>query len=137
MPTYQYKCKQCDNRLEAVQSFSDEPLTGCPSCGGPLRKVFSTVGVVFKGSGFYRNDNRSVSANGKSDEAAAKAESSASSAADTSGSKAESKADGKSGAKSGSTSESTSDAKSGSSSGAKSESKPSSRVEPSTASKSA
>ncbi|HWD06867.1 MAG TPA: FmdB family zinc ribbon protein [Amycolatopsis sp.] len=58
MPTYQYACKECDHRFEAVQSFSDASLTVCPQCSGPLRKVFSSVGVVFKGSGFYRNDSR-------------------------------------------------------------------------------
>ena len=58
MPTYQYACTACDHRLEAVQSFSDAALTECPACGGTLRKVFSAVGVVFKGSGFYKNDSR-------------------------------------------------------------------------------
>jgi putative FmdB family regulatory protein len=61
VPTYQYACTACGNELEAVQSFSDEPLTECPECAGRLRKVFSTVGVVFKGSGFYRTDSRSGS----------------------------------------------------------------------------
>ena len=58
MPTYQYACTACDERLEAVQSFTDAPLTECPVCQGTLRKVFSAVGVVFKGSGFYKNDSR-------------------------------------------------------------------------------
>ena len=58
MPTYQYACKECDHRFEAVQSFSDPSLTVCPQCSGALRKVFSSVGVVFKGSGFYRTDSR-------------------------------------------------------------------------------
>ena len=58
MPTYQYACTACDERLEAVQTFTDAPLTECPVCGGALRKVFSAVGVVFKGSGFYKNDSR-------------------------------------------------------------------------------
>ena len=58
MPTYQYACTACDERLEAVQSFTDAALTECPACGGRLRKVFSAVGVVFKGSGFYKNDSR-------------------------------------------------------------------------------
>ncbi|MET7994948.1 MULTISPECIES: FmdB family zinc ribbon protein [unclassified Amycolatopsis] len=61
MPTYQYACKECDHRFEAVQSFSDASLTVCPQCSGPLRKVFSSVGVVFKGSGFYRTDSRDAS----------------------------------------------------------------------------
>ncbi len=58
MPTYQYACTACDERLEAVQSFTDAPLVECPACGGTLRKVFSAVGVVFKGSGFYKTDSR-------------------------------------------------------------------------------
>jgi putative FmdB family regulatory protein len=61
MPTYQYACTSCGERLEAVQKFSDDPLTECPACGGRLRKVFSPVGVVFKGSGFYKTDSRSKS----------------------------------------------------------------------------
>jgi putative FmdB family regulatory protein len=64
MPTYQYRCNECGEDLEAVQKFSDAPLTTCPTCGGRLRKVFNAVGVVFKGSGFYRTDSRSGSANG-------------------------------------------------------------------------
>ena len=61
MPTYQYQCTECGEGLEAVQKFTDEPLKECPSCSGDLRKVFSAVGVVFKGSGFYRTDNRTNS----------------------------------------------------------------------------
>ncbi|HEV7756460.1 MAG TPA: FmdB family zinc ribbon protein [Mycobacteriales bacterium] len=61
MPTYQYACTECGHDLEAVQSFTDDALTVCPACDGKLRKVFSPVGVVFKGSGFYRNDSRSAS----------------------------------------------------------------------------
>jgi putative FmdB family regulatory protein len=64
MPTYQYRCTECGEDLEAVQKFSDAPLSTCPTCGGRLRKVFNAVGVVFKGSGFYRTDSRSGSANG-------------------------------------------------------------------------
>jgi putative FmdB family regulatory protein len=59
VPTYQYACTECDHRFDAVQSFSDPSLTVCPECGGKLRKVFSSVGIVFKGSGFYRTDSRS------------------------------------------------------------------------------
>jgi len=59
VPTYQYACTACGHQLEAVQSFADEPLTECPACEGRLRKLFSSVGVVFKGSGFYRTDSRS------------------------------------------------------------------------------
>ena len=61
MPTYQYACTDCGERLEAVQKFSDDPLTVCTACGGKLRKVFSPVGIVFKGSGFYRTDSRAES----------------------------------------------------------------------------
>jgi len=61
VPTYQYRCTACGNDLEAVQSFSDAALTECPACGGRLRKVFSSVGLVFKGSGFYKTDSRSGS----------------------------------------------------------------------------
>ena len=64
MPTYQYRCTECGEDLEAVQKFSDAPLSTCPTCGGRLRKVFNAVGVVFKGSGFYRTDSRNGSANG-------------------------------------------------------------------------
>ena len=66
MPTYEYACRSCGEHLEVVQSFRDEPLRECPVCGGELRKVFSPVGISFKGSGFYRNDSRS-SAKGKGD----------------------------------------------------------------------
>ena len=59
MPTYQYACTECGHAFEQVQSFSDDALTVCPECTGKLRKVFNAVGVVFKGSGFYRNDSRS------------------------------------------------------------------------------
>lgn len=69
MPTYQYACTACGHKLEAVQSFTDEPLTECPECAGRLRKLFSSVGIVFKGSGFYRNDSRS---DAKSTDSAAK-----------------------------------------------------------------
>ncbi|WP_346121117.1 FmdB family zinc ribbon protein [Micromonospora coerulea] len=62
VPTYQYACTTCGHQLEAVQSFSDEPLTECPACEGRLRKVFNSVGIVFKGSGFYRTDSRSSGA---------------------------------------------------------------------------
>jgi putative FmdB family regulatory protein len=58
VPTYQYACTDCGERVEAVQKFSDDPLTVCSTCGGKLRKVFSPVGIVFKGSGFYRTDSR-------------------------------------------------------------------------------
>ncbi len=81
VPTYQYTCTDCGERLEVVQQFSDDALTVCPSCQGRLRKVFSAVGIVFKGSGFYRNDSRAAangapgSSKGKSDTAAESASS--------------------------------------------------------------
>jgi putative FmdB family regulatory protein len=58
MPTYEYACKACGQHLEIVQSFKDEALTDCPACGGSLRKVFGSIGIAFKGSGFYKTDNR-------------------------------------------------------------------------------
>ena len=64
MPTYAYACTACDHRFEAVQSFTDDALSVCPECDGRLRKVFGSVGVVFKGSGFYRTDSRSTSSTG-------------------------------------------------------------------------
>jgi putative FmdB family regulatory protein len=64
MPTYQYRCTDCGHDLEAVQKFTDPALTECPNCGGSLRKVFNAVGVVFKGSGFYRTDSRSSNGDG-------------------------------------------------------------------------
>ncbi len=59
MPTYEYACKSCGEHIDVVQSFSDDELTTCPSCGGPLRKVFGSIGIAFKGSGFYKTDSRS------------------------------------------------------------------------------
>ena len=61
MPTYEYRCKDCGNQLDVVQSFTDDALTTCEACGGPLRKLFGNVGIAFKGSGFYKNDSRGKS----------------------------------------------------------------------------
>jgi putative FmdB family regulatory protein len=61
VPTYQYQCTECGEGLEAVQKFTDDALTECPNCGGRLKKVFSAVGIVFQGSGCYRNDSRGSS----------------------------------------------------------------------------
>src|SRR5882757_5776605 len=83
VPTYQYVCNDCGESLEAVQKFSDDALTVCPTCEGKLRKVYSAVGVVFKGSGFYRNDSRSSSPSSAA-AAAGKGESAAPAAASTS-----------------------------------------------------
>ncbi|MHB8328268.1 MAG: FmdB family zinc ribbon protein [Acidimicrobiales bacterium] len=62
MPTYEYACTSCGEHVEVVQSFRDEPLTVCPACSGPLRKVFGSIGVVFKGNGFYKTDSRTSGA---------------------------------------------------------------------------
>ncbi|WP_344002551.1 FmdB family zinc ribbon protein [Streptomyces thermocarboxydovorans] len=83
MPTYQYQCTECGEGLEAVQKFTDDALTECPSCKGRLKKVFSAVGIVFKGSGFYRNDSRNTSS---SSSPASKSSSSSSSSDSGSGS---------------------------------------------------
>jgi putative FmdB family regulatory protein len=69
MPTYEYACTECGDRTEVVQSISDDPLTTCTVCGGRLRKVFSPVGIVFKGSGFYRTDSRGKPAKTDGDKA--------------------------------------------------------------------
>lgn len=81
MPTYSYACTQCDNRFDVVQSFTDDALTVCSKCSGKLRKLFNSVGIVFKGSGFYRTDSRGGTASepAKADSSAAKSSSSANS----------------------------------------------------------
>ena len=89
MPTYQYTCTDCGEPVEALQKFSDPPLTVCAACGGKLRKVFSPVGIVFKGSGFYRTDSRNSSgapADGKKDKAASESTSSSTTSGDSSSS---------------------------------------------------
>lgn len=60
MPTYEYHCDSCDRNFDVVQSFHDDPLVACPTCGSPVRKVFGNVGIVFKGSGFYKTDSRTT-----------------------------------------------------------------------------
>jgi putative FmdB family regulatory protein len=72
LPTYEYACTACGHRLEAVQRFTDEPLTECPECGAALRKVYGAVGIVLKGSGFYKNDSRAAagSSNGSASKGA-------------------------------------------------------------------
>jgi putative FmdB family regulatory protein len=100
MPTYQYRCVDCGSELEAVQKFTDPSLTECPACDGSLRKVYSAVGVVFKGSGFYATDNRTK---GKAAAAA-----SASSGEKTSGSEKSSGSDKPSSSEKSSTSDSKS-----------------------------
>ena len=124
MPTYQYACTACGEQHEAVQAFTDAPLTECPACGGRLRKVFSAVGVVFKGSGFYKTDSRSGAkgsgegAAAKSDTgAAAKSDSGGTSQSSTSKSDSGSSSGGSSGASTGSGSSGSGSSGSGSSSG--------------------
>jgi putative FmdB family regulatory protein len=111
VPTYQYACTSCDHRFEQVQSFSDPSLTVCPACSGRLRKVFSSVGIVFKGSGFYRTDSRSgaVPSESKSDSKSTADSSSSSNSTSSDSSKSSS------GDKAASTSASSSSSTSGSS----------------------
>ncbi len=95
MPTYEYACKACGEHLEVVQSFKDDALTTCPACGGQLRKVFGSIGIAFKGSGFYRTDSRAAArsgsgsgsgSNGSGGSESKSSESSSSSSSDSSGS---------------------------------------------------
>src|SRR5215468_3167629 len=86
VPTYQYACTACGHELEAVQAFSDDPLTVCPACEGRLRKVFSAVGIVFKGSGFYRTDSRKAAGSEAGNGSGSSSGSSSSSASSSSGS---------------------------------------------------
>ena len=83
MPTYSYACTECDNRFDAVQAFTDDALTTCPQCSGRLRKLFNSVGVVFKGRGFYRTDSRD---SGKSSASVSAEKSSSSESSGSSGS---------------------------------------------------
>ncbi|MFE1903245.1 FmdB family zinc ribbon protein [Streptomyces gardneri] len=87
MPTYQYQCTECGEGLEAVQKFTDDALTECPSCKGRLKKVFSAVGIVFKGSGFYRNDSRGSSSSSSPAASKSSTPSSSSSSSSTSDAK--------------------------------------------------
>ena len=82
MPTYSYRCTVCADEFDIRQSFNDDPLTMCEHCGGQLRKLFNSVGVVFKGSGFYRTDSKSSSSSQGSGKSALAADNSASKPAD-------------------------------------------------------
>ena len=95
MPTYEYACTACGHSLEAVQSFTDDPLTECPDCGGALRKVYGAVGIVLKGSGFYKTDSRAASGASSSGKngGGAESQSSDTSSSDTSSSDSSSKKD--------------------------------------------
>jgi putative FmdB family regulatory protein len=90
MPTYEYRCKKCGEHLEVVQSFNDDPLKVHSGCKGQLVKVFSPVGIVFKGSGFYKTDNRTGPSGRKSSETKSDSSSSSSSGSDSSSSKSDS-----------------------------------------------
>jgi putative FmdB family regulatory protein len=124
MPTYEYACKSCGQHLEVVQSFKDDSLTTCAACGGPLRKVFGSIGIAFKGSGFYRNDSRPAAASsdralsdkGSSDKASSDKATSDKGSSDNKGTSD------KGGAEKGSSSSPSSDK--GGSSGSKGDSKP-------------
>ena len=121
MPTYEYACKSCGQHLEVVQSFKDDSLTTCAVCGGPLRKVFGSIGISFKGSGFYRNDSRPAASSSSSEKASSdkassdkssvkssdkssRASSSSESKSSSDGSKSDSKRDSKSESKAASSS---------------------------------
>ncbi|MBT0770688.1 FmdB family transcriptional regulator [Kineosporia sp. J2-2] len=110
MPTYVYACTECDHGFEAQQAFSDDALTVCPQCGGKLRKVFNSVGIVFKGSGFYRNDSRGSTSSTSS---ASTSDSSSSSSSSSETKSSSSSSDSKS-SSSGSTSSTSSSTSSGS-----------------------
>ncbi|KOG89283.1 FmdB family zinc ribbon protein [Streptomyces varsoviensis] len=115
MPTYQYQCTECGEGLEAVQKFTDDALTVCPNCEGRLKKVFSAVGIVFKGSGFYRNDSRGSSSSSTPAKAGSSSGSADSSGKSDSGSSASSSSsDSSSSASSSSSAASTPAAKSSS-----------------------
>ena len=86
MPTYEYRCKDCDHAFEIVQSFSDDSLTQCPECGGALKKVFGNVGITFKGGGFYKTDSRSGSGSGSPKESSSSSGSSDGGSSDSSSS---------------------------------------------------
>ena len=124
MPTYQYSCTECGEQIEAVQKFTDEPLQICSACGGKLRKVFSPVGIVFKGSGFYRNDSRSgtkdKALNGSGSSSDAKKDSGSADSGSSDSKKSEKKAEaGSSSSSSSNGSSSSASAGSASSSGSK------------------
>ncbi|WP_125036465.1 FmdB family zinc ribbon protein [Nocardioides sp. LS1] len=109
MPTYQYACTECGHDFEQFQSFSDDALTECPSCNGKLRKVFNAVGVVFKGSGFYRTDSRNGSSSSTPAASSTSDSSSSSSGSSTTSTKTAEKASTPSTSSSSSSSSSSSD----------------------------
>ena len=111
MPTYEYRCKDCGEHLEVVQSFRDDPLTECPRCSGTLKKVFQPIGIAFKGTGFYKTDSRSSSSRSSSSSSNGSSGASEKAGSSDSGSSSGSSSSGSSGS-SGSSSSSGSEAKS-------------------------
>ncbi|WP_461666019.1 FmdB family zinc ribbon protein [Gordonia sputi] len=111
MPTYSYACTECDNKFDIVQSFSDDSLTECPQCSGRLRKLFNSVGIVFKGSGFYRTDSRSGSSSSETASSSSNSDGGSSSSEGSSSSSSSSDSSSSSGSSS-STSSSKSESKS-------------------------
>jgi putative FmdB family regulatory protein len=93
LPTYEYACTACGHRLEAVQKFTDDPLTECPECGAALRKVYGAVGIVLKGSGFYKTDSRAAAGSNGSGKKGADTQSGDSSGGDSTSKKESSAAD--------------------------------------------
>ena len=109
MPTYEYRCTECGDRLEVVQSFADDPLTVCPRCEGRLKKVFNSPGISFKGSGFYKTDSRTGSSKTSSSSSASSGDGgSGSSSPSDGGSPSESSSGGSTSSESSSTASSTS-----------------------------
>lgn len=95
MPTYEYECKSCGHRFEAMQSMSDDPLSDCPECGKQVRRIISAgLGIIFKGSGFYVTDNRGSNGSGSNAETAKSGESKGDSASSTDSKSSDSKSDG-------------------------------------------
>lgn len=107
MPTYAYACTACGHAFDAVQKFTDAALTECPECGGRLRKVYTSIGVTFKGSGFYRNDSRAAT-NGESGKSSDSSDSSAEKSSEKSAEKSADKSSDKGSEKSPATSSGTS-----------------------------
>ena len=97
MPTYEYACRECDEHLEVHQSFTDPPLTECPACGGPLRKVFGNIAITFKGSGFYKTDSRTSTSAKSSDKSSEKGSDTTAAASDKPASESAKPADAKNG----------------------------------------
>ncbi|WP_370330857.1 FmdB family zinc ribbon protein [Mycolicibacterium hippocampi] len=112
MPTYSYACTECDNKFDVVQSFTDDSMTECPKCDGRLRKLFGKVGVVFKGSGFYRTDSREAAKSSAKSSSGSDSGSESSSSSSSSSSTSDKKSDKSSGSSDKSSSSSDSSSKS-------------------------